>query len=126
MSNPYDPQSPAKPDYFGGRKQILQIVEERMGKAKEQEQSGGILIYGHRGVGKTSLLKKIINLADPENKGQNIVAVYRRLPKTTSDSELYQIIAESVLEEINNKKNLFEKIYAIKGSLNSAKVLGLE
>lgn len=45
MVNPYDPQNPAKPDFFGGRKHILQIVVERINKAKERKQSGGVLVY---------------------------------------------------------------------------------
>ena len=61
MPNPYDPQTPARPEYFGGREQVLRKLRERIAIAKEHKKSGGILIFGHRGVGKTSLLNKIIS-----------------------------------------------------------------
>lgn len=56
-----DPQGPARPEYFGGRKVVLTKVAERIAIARQHKKSGGILIYGHRGVGKTSLIDKIIN-----------------------------------------------------------------
>jgi len=56
MTNPYDPQTPARPEYFGGREHILAKVRERIAIAQEHTKSGGILIFGHRGVGKTSLI----------------------------------------------------------------------
>ena len=62
MPNPYDPQNPAKPDYFGGRIEALQIANERLDRAFRSNQSGGILVYGHRGVGKSSLLKKCLSV----------------------------------------------------------------
>lgn len=130
MSNPYDPQSPAKPDYFGGRKQVLKIAIERINKAIEKKQSGGLLVYGYRGVGKTSVLRKILNIATPEenNLSNNTLAIYRRLSKTTSDSDLYQIITEDILEEISQRRNLLGKIKDVGTRIKSAKVfeIGIE
>lgn len=127
MTNPYDPQSPAKPDYFGGRKQILEVVSQRIEKAIEQNQSGGILAYGYRGVGKTSLVKKIISLIQPGDRTQNnAVAIYRRLGKTTSDNELYQIITEDLIEEIKHHKSVLEKIKDSASSLKSIKISEVE
>ena len=34
MPNPYDPQGPARPEYFGGRKAVLTKVAERIAIAK--------------------------------------------------------------------------------------------
>ena len=85
MTNPYDPQSPAKPNFFGGRKPILEVAQQRIEKAIKQKQSGGILVFGHRGVGKTSLVKKVISLLEDQNdhieKKVNCIAIYRRLSK---------------------------------------------
>ena len=61
MPNPYDPQTPARPEYFGGREHVLCKLRDRIQMAEKHKKSGGILIYGHRGVGKTSLINKIIN-----------------------------------------------------------------
>ena len=125
MTNPYDPQSPAKPNYFGGRKHILDKVIERMQKARNQKQSGGVLIYGHRGVGKTSLVAKIISIAKPEGE-EKILAVYRRVGRTTSDTELYQMLTESILEEIENTKTILEKMTDAAKNISSAKIAEFE
>ncbi|GEM_PF-1702540 len=124
MVNPYDPQNPAKPDYFGGRKEVLRIVHERIEKAKSQRQSGGILVYGYRGVGKTSLVKKIADTVEQENSSDigRPIAVYRPLSKTTSDSELYQIITESVIEEALQKATLLEKMKSAAKSVSAIKI----
>ncbi len=110
--NPYDPQNPTKPEYFGGRKQVLDKVQERIQKAKIEGQSGGILIQGYRGVGKTSLLAKIksIENPDPDQPINNSLVIYRRLSKTTSEDELYQIIIEEISEEVRRRKNTIQKI----------------
>ena len=124
MVNPYDPQNPAKPDYFGGRKSVLKVVGERLAKATLQKQSGGILIHGYRGVGKTSLINKIISLVDGNesyNKGSIIVS--RRLSRSTSDTELYQMITESIRQGVEDRKNLVEKA---RSSIGSAKILDVE
>lgn len=128
MSNPYDPQSPAKPHYFGGRKQILKIFKESIDKAQNEKQSGGILAYGYRGVGKTSLLRKMKDLVCPDNNlaTNNIIAICRRLTKTTSDSDLYQILTEDILEEITQRRTIFQKIQSATSNIKSAKVLEVE
>ncbi len=120
MVNPYDPQSPANPDYFGGREGILNTVRERIGKAIFQKQSGGVLVYGYRGVGKTSLLNKIANFVE-ENNGyvDKAMVVGRRLSKTTSDTELYQLLTETVEEKIGQGKNILEKLSA---NIKTAKI----
>ncbi|MFH1106941.1 MAG: ATP-binding protein [Candidatus Micrarchaeota archaeon] len=128
MTNPYDPQSPAKPDFFGGRKHILETVKERIEKAREQRQSGGVLVYGYRGVGKTSVLNKIRSMVTPE-EGQplnNILVLYRRLGKTTSDAELYQIIVESLLEGIEQRKTALDKLTGLPDKIKSAKIFNIE
>lgn len=124
MVNPYDPQNPAKPDYFGGRKEVLRIVRERIEKAKIQRQSGGILVYGYRGVGKTSLVKKIVDTVEQENSSgmSSAMAVYRPLSKTTSDSELYQMLTESVIEEASQRATLLDKMKSAAKSISAIKI----
>ncbi len=112
MPNPYDPQNPAKPNYFGGRHAVLVKVQERIRRALEQKQSGGILIYGFRGVGKTSLLNKIRSIVEPDIREPNhhIIVISRRLSRTTNDQELYRILAESLVDEVEKRKTFFQKI----------------
>ena len=110
MPNPYDPQNPAKPHYFGGRFTALQIARDRIERARTNYQSGGILIYGHRGVGKTSLLKKINDMAGGENEiPSNTIIIYRRLSKTTSDTELYPMLNEEITQKIQERKTVIRK-----------------
>ncbi len=111
MTNPYDPQTPARPEYFGGREQVLKIVRERIAIAKEHSKSGGILIYGHRGVGKTSLINKIISeMSGSEDNPSDILIISRRLARTTNDQELYKLLNEELKQQVEKRKNLIEKI----------------
>lgn len=126
MTNPYDPQSPAKPDYFGGRKQVLQAVRNRIEKALKQKQSGGILVYGYRGVGKTSVLNKIKSMVAFEDQLNNTLTIYRRLSKTTSDAELYQIMVESLLEAIEQRKTVLDKLADLPDKIKTAKIFNIE
>ena len=124
MYNPYDPQNPAKPDYFGGRKQVLKAVQDRIDRAKAQHQSGGILAYGHRGVGKTSLIKKIVDIAtSPESGSENALIVYRRISKQTDAERLYQLLIEGLLEEIQGRQTKIQRLKAVAAKVSSIKLL---
>ncbi|MFH0927633.1 MAG: ATP-binding protein [Candidatus Micrarchaeota archaeon] len=128
MVNPYDPRTPAEPDEFGGRKHILEAVHEQIGNASALRRSGGILIQGFRGVGKSSLIKKLISIAESgeiETNGSVFVASCR-LSKTTSDSDLYQMITESLLEDLSKKLTLAQKISGLKDLIRSVGVSGFK
>ena len=122
MTNPYDPQNPVKPDFFGGRKHILETAAVRIDKARDQKQSGGILVYGYRGAGKTSLLTKIRSMVFTPDQPNNTLSIYRRLSKTTSDSELYQMITEDLLEEIKQRKGMIDRLRSLPENIASAKI----
>ena len=124
MVNPYDPQSPAKPDYFGGRKTILAKVVERVQKAVIRKQSGGVLIYGYRGVGKTSLLNKITSIYGDSNSelSNNFIIISKALGKSTTDTDLYQILIENITEKVKERKSLLARLVADK-KVDSVKVL---
>ena len=114
MPNPYDPQTPAKPEYFGGRYKVLASVKERIESAKTHKKSGAALIYGHRGVGKTSLLTKIIDEAKgSEDKPTNIIYFYRRLGRTTNDEGLYHLLNEELIAAIDNRKSFIERLQSL-------------
>ena len=111
MSNPYDPQTPARPEYFGGRQKVLASITERIESAKSHKKSGAALIYGHRGVGKTSLLNKIIDEAKgTEERPSNLLYFYRRLGRTTNDEELYRFLTEELIAAIESRKNFIERL----------------
>lgn len=106
MANPYNPENHADPKYFGGRKEYLSVVKERISNAEKYGRSSGILVYGYRGIGKTSMLYKI--MAEVENR-KDVVATYRRLSTTTTDKDLYRIISEEVVESFLRKTNPVSK-----------------
>jgi len=111
MPNPYDPQTPARPEYFGGRGHVLEKLRERIAIAKEHRKSGGILIYGHRGVGKTSLINKIIReMSGSEDKPSDILIINRRLARTTNDQELYKLLNEELKQQVERRKNILERL----------------
>jgi len=114
MVNPYTPQHPADPRFFGGRKSILQSVAEQMEKARILRQSGGILVHGFRGVGKTSLIDKIVDMAESSSpQGMNGVFIARRvLTRTISDAELYQFLTEALMEDIAKRQTPLERLGA--------------
>jgi len=111
MANPYDPQTPARPQYFGGRKKVLKQIQERIDAAKFHHASGAVLIHGHRGVGKTSLLKKVIyNVNADQMKGAKVLYFYRRLGRTTNDEEMYRMLNEELSSAFEVRKNWFQKM----------------
>lgn len=127
MPNPYDPQTPARPEYFGGRHKVLQIIKARIENAKVHHKSGASLIYGHRGVGKTSLLKKIINeVKGTIEKPTNILHFYRRLGRTTNDEELYRLLNEELIVAIDNQKSFIRHLQKFGGSIKSVDLRFLE
>src|SRR3989344_6675799 len=120
MPNPYDPQTPARPEYFGGREQVLQVVQERIRLARDSRRGGGVLIYGHRGVGKTSLLKKITSIAERKSESPtNALVFYRRLGRTTTDTELYALLNEELREQITQRRSLIETVRAAAKAVES-------
>ncbi len=109
MPNPYDPQNPVKPTYFGGRRAMINSFKERLNGALTSKQPGGVLIYGHRGVGKTSLLKKFIDITTESNR-LDIIIIYRRLSAPTSSESLYRILLEELNVRIRERQNLVQKM----------------
>lgn len=127
MSNPYDPQTPARPEYFGGREPVLKVVRESIESAIIHKKSGGVLIYGHRGVGKTSLLKKIIDIAkSSEELPTNALTFYRRFARTTNDQELYNILNEELIAQIDYRKNLIGKLKSLGEKIEGINLYGIE
>lgn len=120
MPNPYDPQTPARPEYFGGREHVLKTIKERIIMANSHKKSGGGLIFGHRGVGKTSLINKIINeIAGSEETPSDILIISRRLARTTNDQELYKLLSEELKQQVEKRKNIIDRIKSASNSVTS-------
>jgi len=126
MPNPYDPQTPARPEYFGGRQHVLKKLKDRVQMAKEHKKSGGILICGHRGVGKTSLINKIISeIKGSEDNPSDILIISRRLARTTNDQELYSLLNEELIQQIEKRKGFIEKVKNMAKKVDSINAFSL-
>ncbi|MCL5680098.1 MAG: ATP-binding protein [Candidatus Marsarchaeota archaeon] len=115
MANPYNPQNPANPNYFGGRNEYLKLIKEKIEGSISYKRSSGILVYGYRGIGKTSMLYKIA--AEAEKVGKNII-VYRRLGSTTTDKDLYRLISEEVIEAVRKNSAIKSIIESVKDNVS--------
>jgi len=125
MPNPYDPQTPARPEYFGGRIHILKQLRERIEMAKQHKKSGGILIYGHRGVGKTSLINKITSeIKSIGDIPSDVLIISRKLARTTTEQELYGLLNEELLQQIEKRKNLIDRMKSATKNINGINAFG--
>lgn len=94
--------------------------------AKEHKKSGGVLIYGHRGVGKTSVIYKIISeMSGSMDNPSDILIINRRLARTTNDQELYRLLNEELIQQIERRKNVIEKIQNMAKNVNSINAFNL-
>jgi hypothetical protein len=69
------------------------------------------LVYGHRGVGKTSLLHKILSeAAGSEEHPTNAMVLYFRPSRTTNDLELYKEFNDLLRAEVVKRRTLVERL----------------
>lgn len=127
MPNPYDPKNPVKPNYFGGREPMVSSFKEILAGALKNNQSSGILVYGHRGVGKTSLLQKLITIAlgNDENRSE-VLIIHRRLSSKTNSESLYNILLEELNSKIRERKNFIEMAKQVGKNVAGVRVFGLD
>jgi len=123
MPNPYTPGNPANPDCFGGRIKILEKVRENIENAREQKRNGGVLVCGHRGVGKSSLIEKAVSLVRTDRTGNqtNALVACRRLSRTTSDQEIYQILIEEMKGQVLERRSIIERMGRAVNRINALK-----
>jgi len=77
LSNPYDYSHPVKdPALFAGRGKILKDIDYCLGLAEsDPPQYKNFAITGIRGIGKTSLLSKVVDLAEATNHAMMAVRI---------------------------------------------------
>jgi hypothetical protein len=61
--NPYAPGQPADPEAFAGRNELLRRFSDAIEGARQHHRSAAILLYGYRGSGKTSAIRKLRAIA---------------------------------------------------------------
>lgn len=119
---PYDPQRPASPRTFAGRKELIAFVENALQVGAVLQRGSAMLLSGYRGSGKTSGLRKIQAIVREKAPTAIVVEVPLRVP--SSEAMLVHGIAEMVRRQVASKPRLTIRMKQALESLNSITVLG--
>ncbi|HLN50917.1 MAG TPA: AAA family ATPase [Thermoplasmata archaeon] len=119
---PYDPQRPATPQSFAGRPDLLRFVDTALQEAVNLRRGTALLLYGHRGSGKTSALRKVQSMVRAAAPDAIVVEVPLRVP--SSDAMLVQGIAELVSRQVAAQARLTSRMKRALESLSAITVLG--
>ena len=121
--NPYDPNNPVAPAYFGGRKTLLRGADEAIERVIQGRHTG-MLIYGHRGIGKTSAVKAI-----EARTGDRMPIVHVALNAPTDKQSLVErLIAEigaAIREASGFLSRLSDKGRALLARVEGGEFLGI-
>ncbi len=119
---PYDPQRPATPGTFAGRRDLLAFVENALQVAAAVHRGSAMLLYGYRGSGKTSALRKIQAMVREAAPTAIVVEVPLRVP--SSEAMLVHGIAEMVRRQVASQARLTRRMRQALESLSAVTVLG--
>ncbi len=119
---PYDPQRPATPETFAGRQPLLAFVENALQAARSLRRGSAMLLYGYRGSGKTSALRKIQSLVRESAPKGIVVEVPLRVP--SSEAMLVHGIAEMIAGQVDSQARLTGRMRKALESLSAISVLG--
>ena len=119
---PYTPQTPASPETFAGRHEMLDYVREATETARQHRRGRSILLHGYRGSGKTSALRKIEAMVVEVESTSVVVEVPLRVP--SSEALLLHAIAEQVRRSIARHAGTSARVRQALQSLSSITVLG--
>jgi len=119
---PYDPQRPASPGTFAGRRELLEFTGNALQVAATLHRGSAILLYGYRGSGKTSALRKIQSIVRESAPRGVVVEVPLRVPST--EAMLVHSVAEMVRREVASQEKLTSRMKKALGNLSSITVLG--
>jgi AAA ATPase domain len=119
---PYDPQRPATPDSFGGRKALLAAAHDSTEVARVVHRGSAMLLYGYRGSGKTSALRKIQSLVREMVPKAVILEIPLRVP--SSESMLVNGIAEMIHRQVDPNAKLASRVKRSLDTLTAVNILG--
>jgi len=110
LINPYNYSEPVTdPAHFAGRRNILKKIDYCLNLATSPSpQFQNLAILGSRGVGKTSLVNQLVNIANPK---YNSLCVKTKLNNELIETEnaLFNQIFQSVLDLIDQIKKVFRR-----------------
>lgn len=107
--NPFNPQQPARPDFFVGRTEEIKRFEEFLSQTLHNSPMN-MSITGNRGIGKTSILAKLEQIAKEQNCLTLRISNYESNIKSITEFVDYIII--------NLKRELIAEQPAIAGQIN--------
>jgi energy-coupling factor transporter ATP-binding protein EcfA2 len=119
---PYDPQRPATPESFAGRQDLVTFVGNAIQVGGTLHRGSAVLLYGYRGSGKTSALRKIQSVVRAATPKAVIVEVPLRIP--SSEAMLVHGIAEMVRGQAATQTSVNARVKRALERLNSVTVLG--
>ena len=91
MINPFFVGGAVSESQFFGRDSEIELLRERIGSAsRDQLSESYVAIYGHRGFGKSSILKQLDHLESEEGEAFCVTAT------GTNKSEFKELLAEIV------------------------------
>jgi len=101
--NPFKPNSPVPPGMFAGRLSEIDALEKGLYQTKNGQNSN-FLVTGERGIGKSSLLSLLKEVASGDIDGLdhnfNFVTVYAAISKQTNLATLIKLIERNIKREI--------------------------
>ena len=109
--SPFTPGRPVPVDFFVGRKKQVEEISNYMGLSFRKQQMENILIYGDRGIGKSSLAGYVSAIAE---RKYDIVPVHISLSENGNLDGLIQNILIRIFEEIG-RSNWFDKVKKVLG-----------
>ncbi|HDG68666.1 MAG TPA: ATP-binding protein [candidate division Zixibacteria bacterium] len=104
--SPFTPGRPVPPEFFVGRQREIGEILARIKNAFGRGFLENILIYGDRGIGKSSLAGFAMTVAEME---LGAVKVHISLSECADKTELIEIVLRRIFEEFQ-RKNLLEKL----------------
>jgi type II secretory pathway predicted ATPase ExeA len=116
--NPYRPGKPADPRDFAGRAELISRVDEELDHVATTRSGHAFLLYGYRGCGKTSALRKIQAQVRGRLGKAIAIEIPLRAPKSSDELLLLSIVEEIqrvAHENASVRRNLREAMERISG-----------
>jgi hypothetical protein len=119
---PYDPQRPATPESFAGRRELVTFVERAIETGTTLHRGTAILLHGYRGAGKTSALRKIESIVRSSAPRSIVIEVPLRAP--SSELVLIQSFAELIQQQVDLEASIPQRVKRALSLVKSVSVLG--
>lgn len=120
--DPYDPQTPVRPDTFAGRERLLAATSGFLEIAAGSRRGTSMLLHGYRGSGKTSALRKIEALARARFPDALIPEI--QLRARVSDDMLLRYLVDELLQAAEAKPKIHSRLGKSLARISGVNVLG--